>query len=205
MRTSAGLIVFGILNILVALLPPCAGCVGTVFFITDEPMPMELPNGHDVGFEMKDHLDRKVPHAKYEAFTNAACNGFFALLLIVGAVGLFLAQGWGRWVTIAAAFFLILTFCVHDIYQLAIYRPAMMEVFDRNLAPGAERDGFKAGFTASFFFWSCTNPLVMMYLVGMSIFLLVTSAFDRTDDDRPRRRRRRGRDRWDDDEDDDDY
>ena len=71
--------------------------------------------------------------------------------------------------------------------------------------PNDQRTGFKIGFTASYFFWSCFNPLIMIYLFAMCLFLCLTGAFNQpeeSDDEPPLRRRRRSRD--DDDNRDDD-
>lgn len=224
-RTSGGLITFGIINILVALLPMCCTSFGS--FITVGQMqgnaPMDV-NGRDIGPQLRQHVERNVPGVVPEAFLHAGFASFFALLLLIGAIGLFLTQQWARWLTVAASVLLILTMCVHDVYQLGFLRPAVVTVIDQNVVnmPNDQRAGFKAGFTFSYFFWSCTNPLLMIYLFAMSLFLCVTGAFrdvpedvecrpvrrlrrrdydDDGDDDEDYRPRRRGRD----DDDDDDY
>jgi cytochrome c biogenesis protein CcdA len=204
-RTSGGLITFGVINIIIALAPMCAGCTGIVVTAGDPKLNL---NGRELGPEFKQHIDRNVPGATVEAFAAAALGCLFSALLIAGAIGLFLTQSWARWLTIGASVFLILTMCIHDIYQLAVFRPAVMDFLDRNLGVmrPEERVGFKFGFTASFFFWSCSNPVIMIYLFAMSLFLSFTGAFkDYPEDDDPpvrRRRPRPPRDDYDDDVDD---
>lgn len=204
-RVSGGLITVGVINILVALMPMCAGCFGLAVTAGDPKLNIQ---GRELGPEFKQHMDRRVPSALGESLVSLGAGTLFALVLLGGAVGLFLTQNWARWVTVGGSIMLVLSMCVHDIYQFAVYRPAVMEFLDMHLRnmPDAERSGFKWGFTASYFFWSCFNPMVMIYLFGMCLFLCVTSAFDRPakekprrshrsrdyddDDDRPRRRRR---------------
>jgi hypothetical protein len=150
-KTSVTLIVFGVINCVVALVPPCAGIGGATFFFQD---PHLLVRNKDVGPGLQQHFAKDLPAAKYEAIGAAVCNSFVSLLLIAGAVGLFMGQEWARWLTIAAAMLMMLTFCIHDVYQLAVVRPSVMEFLDRNLPPGGppgEREGFKIGFSGSFF------------------------------------------------------
>jgi hypothetical protein len=180
-------LVFGIINIVVALAPPCAGCFGATFFFGQKTMIFE---GRDIGPPMNNHIERNLPAAKPEAIGAAACNSFLALLLIAGAAAMFFAQDWGRWVTIGAAFLMILTLCIHDIYQIFVFRPALMDFLDQQLPPGPHREGFKFGFSGSFFLWCWLNPIVMLYLIAMSIVLAVVPVVREVpDDDRPRRRR----------------
>jgi hypothetical protein len=132
-KTSVTLLVFGIVNILVALAPPCAGIGGAAFFFSEPHLPLK---NKDLGPALMQHFDKDLPAAKYEAIGAALCNSFVSLLLIAGAVGLFLGQEWARWLTIAAAVLMMLTFCIHDVYQLAVVRPSVMEFLDRNVPPG---------------------------------------------------------------------
>lgn len=198
-RFSVLFLVFGILNILAALSPPCAGCVGVNFFLK-QPEGM-LVNGRDIGPALRQHVDRNTPTASFEAFGAVACNWLLALLLVAGAIGLFVGHEWGRWLSIGAAVLMILTLCIHDIYQFAVLRPAMMTFFDQQIPAGPEREGIKIGFTGAAFLWMWLNPLLMLYLLAMCITLGV-HAFMRgsAEDDRPSRRRRRRRDRDDDDD-----
>jgi uncharacterized membrane protein (DUF2068 family) len=202
-RASGGVITLAVINIVVALMPVCAGCIGGIAALDDQPPPI-LINGRDMGPQFKQHIDRQVPHAKYEAFTAAAGNMCFSLLLLGGAVGLFMAQNWARWLSVGTAVFLILVLCVHDIYQLAIFRPAVDQFFDVNLRGmrPEEKMGFKIGFSATYFFWACFNPILIIYLAVMALCLSMSNSFSGGDyDDRPRKRRSRPRDY--DDEDDD--
>lgn len=204
-RISGGLVAFGIINIIVALMPPCAGCFGSLSTLGQVQGDARFDlNGRDFGPQFRKHIEREVPGAVPEAFAHAAIASFFSVLLLAGAIGLFLAQQWGRWLTVGASAFLILTFCVHDIYQHALFRPAVMNFIDLNIGPmpPAERAGFKTGFTCTFFMWACSNPVLIIYLFAMSLFLCFTGAFkDVPDEERPRRRSLRDRD-YDDDEDD---
>src|ERR1019366_8599855 len=104
-KTSAGLITFGVINIVVALLPPCAGCLGTTFFFSEPHLPIK---NRDVGPQFKQHLDREVPTAKGEAIGAVVCNSFLCLLLVAGAVGLFMTQSWARWLSVGVGILLIL-------------------------------------------------------------------------------------------------
>jgi hypothetical protein len=163
-------IVFGILNILVALVPPCAGCTGASFFLKDQHIPFK---NVDMGPVIQKHFEKELPAAKPEAIGSAICNCFLSLMLVAGAIGLFLNHEWGRWLSIGTALLLILTLCVHDIYQLAVVRPSLVPVFAKNLPPGppGEAEGAQIGFTMSYFFWSWSNPAIMFYLLAMSITL----------------------------------
>jgi hypothetical protein len=192
-KVSVTAIVFGIVNILVALLPPFAGCMGYVYFLRE---PHENFKHVDVGHPIRAHFDKELPAAKYEAIGSTTCNVFVSLVLVAGAIGLFLNHDWGRWVTIGAAVLMMLTLCIHDIYQLGIVRPSVMEVFRRLLPPGppGEAEGAQIGFTSVFFLWSCVSPLFMLYLAAMSITLganmLMRKGADEADDGyKPRRRR----------------
>jgi len=204
-RTSVACVVLGVINIAVALVPMCAGCGGLAVTIgqTQGNARMDV-QGRDVGPQLKAHIERNLPTFLPEAIGAMVGNTLFCLLLCVGAVGLFLTQSWGRWVSLGAAFLLILTLCVHDIYQIAIVRPVLDEFFDTQLRnmPADQRTGFKIGFAVTYFMWSCLNPLLVVYLFGMSLFLMVTSAFNVQPQEEPRPRRRRSRE-YDDPDDDD--
>jgi hypothetical protein len=56
--------------------------------------------------------------------------------------------------------------------------------------PPGEAEGAKIGFSMVFFLWSWTNPIVILYLLGMSVTLIMHRAFRRPDDEKPPRRRR---------------
>ena len=198
-KASGGLVTFAIINLLVALAPMCAGCFGLTATFGDGHLNL---NGREVGPQFKQHVDRNVPSARAESVISLAMSGLFCLLLLSGSVGLFFAQTWARWLTIAAAVLLILALCVHDVYQLAIYRPAVMDFLDQQMPPGPNLAGFKIGFTASYFFWSCSNPVIILYLLGMSLFLLLTKAFD-APLEKFRQRLREDEDEEDEDEEDD--
>ena len=191
-QTSAGFLVFGILNIPVAMIPVCAGCLGALMNVSDQA-PVMIVRGRDVGPQFQQHVEREVPHARYEAFIAAALNPCCSLLILVGALGLLLGQEWGRWLTVFSAFVLVAVFCAHDIYQLAIFRPAVNAFFDQQFPPGPEREGFKFGFSASYFFWSCFNPVIMVYLFPMCLCVLLFKSSHKVRDDWPRRRRRHRR------------
>ncbi len=195
-KFSVLFLVFGILNILAALGPPCAGCVGVSFFLK-RPEGVIL-NGRDVGPQMMQHLDKNAAGAKAEAFGAVGCNGFLALLLVAGAIGLFVGHEWGRWLSVGAGVLMILTLCLHDVYQFAVLRPAMLTFLDQNLPPGPEREGFKIGFTGSMFLWLWVNPFLMLYLAAMCITLSVHGVLAASTDDDKRAGRRRRRDRDDD-------
>jgi hypothetical protein len=201
-RFSIGAIIFGSINILVAVIPPCAGVFGAAFFLQEPSLPIK---GRDLGPQFKKHIDQELPAAKAEAIGAAACNAFVFVLLAVGGVGLIFNQTWARWLSIAAAILLILTLCIHDIYQLAVFRPSINDFLDRNLPPGGppgEREGFKFGFSLSFFFWSCSNPLIMLYLVAMCIYVGLTFAHSYPEAvDGPQRRSSRRRSRYGDEDD----
>ena len=197
-RFSVGLIIFGSINILVAIAPPCAGVFGTAFVFGD---PVLNVKGRDLGPAFKQHVDRELPSAKPEAIGAVACNALVALLLAAGSVGVIFTQQWARWLTIGAAVLMSLTLCIHDVYQLTVFRPSLVEFLQRNMPPGGqpgEREGFIFGFTASLFLWSCLNPLIMVYLLAMSIYLILTGAFNPPAGGRVRARRRA-------EDDDDDY
>src|SRR5207302_9944576 len=131
-----------------------------------------------------------LPAAKFEAIGAVVCNSFVSLLLIAGAVGLFMGQEWGRWLTIGAAVLMMLTLCIHDVYQLAVFRPSVMDFLERELPPGGppgEREGFKIGFSMSFFCWSCSNPVVAIYLAAMAVCMGLLKASYEIVDEKDRR------------------
>jgi hypothetical protein len=187
-KTSVTLLTLGVINIVVALIPCGAGIAGVTFFFQNPP---HLPvKNRDLGPQLKQHFDKELPAAKSEAFGALACNSLVSLLLIAGAVGLFMGQEWARWLTLGAALLMMLTFCLHDVYQLAVVRPSVMAFLDRNLPPGGppgEREGFKFGFSGSFFCWSCSNPLVLVYLLAMSVCMGLFKASSEVKDDKQRR------------------
>jgi hypothetical protein len=188
-KPRIGYIVFAVINVVVAFFPPCAGLFGAMYHLTQ---PTMVINNRDLGPQFKQHLDRELPSAKWEAFGAEACNGIVLVAVLAGAAGLFLAQDWGRWVSIGAGVLVILTLCIHDVYQLALFRPSVMEFLDVHLPPGPQREGFKVGFTSTFFIWSCINPLLMVYFIAASLYLGLGGPASRpADDDKPRKRRRR--------------
>jgi hypothetical protein len=167
-KTSVTLIVFGVINFIVALIPPCAGISGVSFFFQEQHLPVR---NLDLGPPLQKHIEKELPAAKFEAIGAVLCNTFVSLLLIVGAVGLFMGQEWARWLTIAAAVLMMLAFCIHDVYQLAVFHPAIMEFADKEMprgGPPGEREGLKIVFMM-FAFWSCSNPLIVVYLAAMCI------------------------------------
>jgi hypothetical protein len=199
-RASGGVIAFAVMNIIVAIVPLCCGWFDAAQPFMDRPIFIQ---GRDVGPQLRQHLERKVPHAKAEGIIAAGGNSCFCLLLLVGAIGLFMMQQWARWLCVGTGIFLSLTMCLHDTYQITIHRPAVADFIDvqARVMPVDQRGPFTVGFTAGYFCWSCVNPVIMVYLFVMSLSLGMSSAFDASND-RPRRRRRR--DRWGDDDDDDD-
>ncbi len=197
-RLSILFIVIAILNVLVALAPPCAGVVGSTFYVS-QPQGV-LVNGRDIGPALGQHIQRDLPMAKAEAFTAVGCNSFVALLLVAGAVGLAIGHEWGRWLTVGAALLMIVALGIHDIYQLFVFRPSVMNFLDGQLPPGPARAGFKFGFGMSFFFWSWANLLIMLYLVAMVTTLVLHRFLSKPADAEPREAPRRGRRGRDDDE-----
>jgi hypothetical protein len=204
-RTDGGLITFGVINIIIACLPICCGLGGASNLLMEPAMvvPDRNVGMRDIGPQFKDQIKRDVPHARYEAAGAILCNSFLCVLLMVGAIGLFLTHSWGRWLSLGSAILLILTLCVHDIYVFAILRPVINNFMDAQVPAGPGGEAFKFGFTSGFFCWSYLNPVVMIYLVGMCIYLAVTSAFDKPDRKRIQQRRRDDDDN--DDSDDDNF
>src|SRR5260370_26600511 len=123
-KTSVTLIVFGIINIVIALIPPCVGCNGLTFFMQDPHMPIRK---RALGPPLRKHLEKELPSAKWEAIGAVTCNSFVSLLLIGGAVGLLMGQEWGRWVTVGAAVLMMLALCIHDVYQLTVFQPSVWD------------------------------------------------------------------------------
>lgn len=186
-KTSVTLMVFGIINIVVAIVPPCVGIGGALFYFQDQHLPVK---NQDLGPAMKQHIDKELASAKFEAIGAALCNSLLSLMLIAGAIALFTSQEWGRWLTIGTAVLMMLTFCIHDVYQLAVVRPPLMEFLDRNLpqgGPPGEREGFKIGFSGSFFCWSRSNPLILIYLAAMSVCTGLIRASREVPDEKLRR------------------
>jgi hypothetical protein len=210
--TSTFFLVLAVLNILVAVIPPCVGGFGAASFMSETKINI---NNRELGPELEKHIAKEAPLAKVEAFVALAMNIFCCLLLLGGAVGLFMSQTWARWLSIAAGLLFIFTLLVHDIYQIFFYRPVLMRFIDLHVpAQGVLADGIKFGTTVSVLMWSCTNPLIMIYLFVMSLCMALMTGFHdvptmssvdkrRTDDDdeedddeddrRARRRNKRDR------------
>jgi len=209
--TSTFFLVLAVLNILVAVIPPCVGGFGAASFMSETKINI---NNRELGPELEKHIAKEAPLAKVEAFVALAMNIFCCLLLIGGAVGLFMSQTWARWLSIAAGLLFIFTLLVHDIYQIFFYRPVLMRFIDLHVpAQGVLADGIKFGTTVSVLMWSCTNPLIMIYLFVMSLCMAFMTGFhdvstinlvkrrtkdddDEEDDDEDDRRARR-RKKWD--------
>ena len=209
--TSTFFLVLAVLNILVAVIPPCVGGFGAASFMSETKINI---NNRELGPELEKHIAKEAPLAKVEAFVALAMNIFCCLLLIGGAVGLFLSQTWARWLSIAAGLLFIFTLLVHDIYQIFFYRPVLMRFIDLHVpAQGVLADGIKFGTTVSVLMWSCANPLIMIYLFIMSLCMAFMTGFhdvstislakrrtrdddDEEDDDEDDRRARR-RKKWD--------
>ena len=209
--TSTFFLVLAVLNILVAVIPPCVGGFGAASFMSETKINI---NNRELGPELEKHIAKEAPLAKVEAFVALAMNIFCCLLLIGGAVGLFLSQTWARWLSIAAGLLFIFTLLVHDIYQIFFYRPVLMRFIDLHVpAQGVLADGIKFGTTVSVLMWSCANPLIMIYLFIMSLCMAFMTGFhdvstislakrrtrdddDEEDDDEGDRRARR-RKKWD--------
>lgn len=130
--TTAFFIVLAVFNLIVAVIPPIVAGVGATFMMKDSDIVI---NGKQVGPELDKLVANEAPLAKLEAFAALAGNTFSCLLLIAGAIGLFMSHGWGRWASVAGALFMILSLLIHDIYQIFFYRPALMAVIDRLAAP----------------------------------------------------------------------
>jgi hypothetical protein len=196
-RFSVVCLIFGILNIVVGFIPPVINTFNVFYVFAEPPLPVR---NVDVAPPVWQHVKKEFPAFKSEVVGSSVCNGLLSLLLIGGAVGLFVNHDWGRWLSIGAAMLMILTFCIHDIYQLAVVRPALAQVFAQNLPPGGmagEAEGNEIGFNIFWFFWCWINPILILYLLGMAITLASTRAFaavqdakQDADDDEPRRRRR---------------
>jgi hypothetical protein len=192
-------LVFGILNILVALVPPCVNSLGVAYMFAEPPVPVR---NVDIAPPVWRHLKQELPAYRAEVVGSALCDGFLSLVLMAAAVGLFLNQDWGRWLSIGAALLMVLTFCIHDFYQLAVVRPSVLAVVARTLPPGqpGEAEGNQIGFVMVWFFWCWVNPFIAIYLLGMALTLGLTRVFRKSADvkppnDEPASDRDRGRDR----------
>ncbi len=196
-KASGGLLTFAIINIVIALMAPCSACVGTLSTLAETKMTI---GGRDLTPEFKQHIDRKIPGRKVIAVLTLSSNALCALLLLIGAGGLFLVKGWGRSTTVFAALTYIVIFCVHDGVQFGLYAPAFSEFFDAHAGdpPAEDHASNKYAFMTTHLFCACMNPLVMIYLGGMTAYLSTSNSFKEEPsgrrasggDDRPRRRRR---------------
>jgi hypothetical protein len=126
-------IIFGGVNILVAFVPPAVNSFGVFYVLAEPPLPIR---NVDLGPPLWRHIKQDMPAYKPEVVGSALCGGFLSLVLMAGAVGLFLNQDWGRWLSFGAALLMILTFCVHDFYQLVVVRPSLVQALVRHLPPG---------------------------------------------------------------------
>jgi hypothetical protein len=216
--TSTFFLVLAVLNILVAVIPPCVGGFGAASFMSETKINI---NNRELGPELEKHIAKEAPLAKVEAFVALAMNTFCCLLLLGGSIGLFVSQGWARWLCVAAGLLFIPTLLVHDIYQIFFYRPVLMKFIDLHVpAQGVLAEGIKVGTTVSVLMWSCTNPLIMIYLFVMSLCMALMTGFhdvptmssvdkrrtkdedEEEDEDNRRRGRRKKDDDYEDDEDD---
>jgi hypothetical protein len=165
--TSTFFLILAVFNIIVAVIPPCVGGFGAASFLSETKINI---NNRELGPELEKHIAKEAPLAKVEAFAAFGLNTFCCLLLVGGSVCLFMSQGWARWVCVAAGLLFILSLLVHDIYQIFFYRPVLMSFIDRHVpAQGVLADGIKFGTSVSVLIWSCTNPLIMLYLFVMSL------------------------------------
>jgi cytochrome c biogenesis protein CcdA len=208
-KTSTFFLVLAVFNILVGVIPPCVGGFGAASFMSETKINI---NNRELGPELEKHIAKNAPLAKVEAFGALAMNVICSLMLIGGAVGLFLSQPWARWLSVAGGLSFILALLIHDVYQIFFYRPVLMSFIDMNVpARGVLADGIKWGTTVSVLMWSCTNPLLMIYLFVMSLCMALMTGFhdaairaeneDDEEEERPTRKRRK---RIDDSDDDDD-
>jgi hypothetical protein len=177
-------IIFGSLNILVALVPPGVNVFGVIYVFAEPPLPIR---NVDLGPPLWRHIKQELPAYKPEVVGSALCGGFLSLVLMAGAVGLFLNHDWGRWLSIGAALLMILTFCIHDIYQLAVVRPSLVAAMARHLPPGrpGEAEGNQIGLVMVWFFWCWVNPILMLYLLAMSLTVGLTRVFRKAADAKP--------------------
>jgi hypothetical protein len=174
-KTSTFFLVLAVFNILVAVIPPCVAGYGATSFLGQIKLNI---NNRELGPELEKHIAREAPLAKWEAFGAVATNAFCCLLLIGGAVGLFMAQSWARWVSVAGGLFMIFGLLVHDVYQIFFYRPVLMSFIDQQVpVRGALADAAKWGTTVSTLMWSCTNPLIMLYLFVMAACMALMTGF----------------------------
>jgi len=173
--TSIFFLILAVLNILIAVIPPCVGGFGAASIMSEAKINI---NNRELGPELEKHIAKQAPLAKVEAFAALAMNTFCCLLLIGGAVGLFMSQTWARWMSVAAGLLFILALLVHDIYQIFFYRPVLMSFIDMHVpARGVLADSIKFGTTVSVLMWSCTNPLIMIYLFVMSLCMALMTGF----------------------------
>ena len=210
--TSAFFIVLAAINIAIALVPPCVGGFGVSSAMSDTKINI---NGREIGAEFDKAMAKTFIPMKAEAFVAFGLNTICCLLLIGGAVGLFMAQTWARWLSVGAGVLMIFSLCGHDIYQIAVYRPAMLAFFDQNLPADLLREGIKWTMQVPVWTWSCANSFIIIYLVAMCLCLSLLQGFrdgteigtagsnasrrDRDDDDddadeRPKKKRKRTED-----------
>lgn len=203
-KTSPVILIFGVVNIVIALMASCSSCVTMTQMISNPRLEIE---GRDVGPELNAHLKRKVPGITAMSILFMSGNAFCALSMLIGAVGLFLAKKWGRTSTVSAGLAFICIFCTADAYHLVLSMPAYNEFMEAQVRvlPEAERPGYKYGVLVTAFFWTCFNPILVIYLGVMTFYVSRISSQDKSrkrqrrdaDDDNsdePRPRRRRERD-----------
>jgi cytochrome c biogenesis protein CcdA len=174
-KTGGFFLTLAVFNIIVAVIPPCVGGFGAVSFMKETKLNI---NNKELGPELEKHIAKNAPLAKVEAFAAVGMNTICCLMLIGGAVGLFMSQGWARWLCVAGGLLLIFALLIHDIYQIFFYRPVLMTFIDQQVpVRGALADATKWGTTVSVLAWSCTNPLIMLYLFVMSACMALMSGF----------------------------
>jgi hypothetical protein len=203
-KTSTFFLILAIFNILVAVIPPCVAGFGAASFLSETKINI---NNRELGPELEKHIAKEAPLAKVEAFAALGFNTLCCLLLVGGSIGLFMSQTWARWLSVAGGLLFILTLLVHDVYQIFFYRPVLMSFIDLHVpAQGVLADGIKFGTSVSVLMWSCTNPLIMLYLFIMALCMsFMTGFYDATSSDSkaiPRRQRDDEDDEEEDDEED---
>lgn len=179
-KVSVVAIVFGIANILMALVPPVFNTFSVIYVLREPPWPVfDIQNPQrqfDLAPPIWQHIHKELPSYKPEVIGSSLCNAFLSLLLIAGAVGLFLNHDWGRWTSVGAAVLMICTFCVHDAYQLGVVRSSLTPAVERAIPPGnpGAAEGNRVGFQIFWFFWCWVNPILILYLLAMAITLTLT-------------------------------
>jgi hypothetical protein len=201
-RRPAAVTTIAIINIIfggLAIL--CGGC-GAIFQLglgvaANAPAAGGGPNPLA---QLAQFIKRELPGYQAVETTHAVGLMLLGTLCIVGAIGLLLMQGWGRWVTVAYAALIVFLQLGYIVYETAFVLPAMQrfqaaQAHSGVAPPGSEGQVVGGVLGAAF------AVLITLAQAVTSLIIVLLPSVGTAFAGRPTRRRRRDYDE----EDEDDY